>query len=545
MNKCFLSFLFCFSLSVLNANGQYSKNGLDYAETYIKVWGLAKYASPNPAYNFIDYDSIFIHNIEKVLTCRSKRQFCQLVDDLIIEYHYDKDLNGTAPYLSKRYPLKNSNLKTLSKSTIQRINRQLYWTHIKPSNIDFTKGVGSPIFIENEHLTPFPDLSLRLLGLARYWNAIYYFYPYFRFIDNSDFYNLGDHIKTLINLRDVEDYHVFWYTRFMSLNDLHGQCNSFILDNHFGVYFLPFKIRIIEETPIIWNVHQDYKDKFKRGDILIGTSTYSLDSTWTFSIGNRSNLNNATQRSLVQKKLRSNKKTEKVTVSRSNVLLEIETKTISTNEYLDITPERLNSFSKDSFAYFDFCNNESISIRPFLIKNSGKKYLIFDLRGGTNWYKETISELLFSGQLPFAKIIEMNPYDKPSYPYTRELKIGNSSESSFDGNLILLVNEFTQSRGEFQAMYLQAYPKSFTIGSPTAGADGNVSDLSIPGGIELRFSGIGVRYPDETPTQVSGIKLDANFKIELEDLFKVNDPLLNYIVSQIEEKGWADDRPNF
>ena len=43
------------------------------------------------------------------------------------------------------------------------------------------------------------------------------------------------------------------------------------------------------------------------------------------------------------------------------------------------------------------------------------------------------------------------------------------------------------------------------IGSTTAGADGNVSQIPLPGGMQTMISGIGVFYPDKTPTQQVGI----------------------------------------
>jgi C-terminal processing protease CtpA/Prc len=47
------------------------------------------------------------------------------------------------------------------------------------------------------------------------------------------------------------------------------------------------------------------------------------------------------------------------------------------------------------------------------------------------------------------------------------------------------------------------------IGSTTAGADGNVSAVPLPGGLRSMISGIGVFYPDKKPTQRIGIVADV------------------------------------
>jgi C-terminal processing protease CtpA/Prc len=46
------------------------------------------------------------------------------------------------------------------------------------------------------------------------------------------------------------------------------------------------------------------------------------------------------------------------------------------------------------------------------------------------------------------------------------------------------------------------------VGSTTAGADGNVSRIPLPGNVEGMISGIGVFYPDGRPTQRIGIVPD-------------------------------------
>jgi C-terminal processing protease CtpA/Prc len=50
------------------------------------------------------------------------------------------------------------------------------------------------------------------------------------------------------------------------------------------------------------------------------------------------------------------------------------------------------------------------------------------------------------------------------------------------------------------------------VGSTTAGADGNVSTIPLPGGLRSMISGIGVFYPDKKATQRVGIVADIEAK---------------------------------
>ena len=78
----------------------------------------------------------------------------------------------------------------------------------------------------------------------------------------------------------------------------------------------------------------------------------------------------------------------------------------------------------------------------------------------------------------------------------------------YKGRVILLVNELTQSNPEYQAMAFQSCPQTLTIGSPTSGADGDIVWIPLPGQL-TSFSGVGVLYPDGTPTQAVGVRLDV------------------------------------
>mgnify|MGYP002533353955 FL=1 len=92
--------------------------------------------------------------------------------------------------------------------------------------------------------------------------------------------------------------------------------------------------------------------------------------------------------------------------------------------------------------------------------------------------------------------------------------------------VILLVDEMTQSNPEFQAMALQRCPQTLTIGSPTSGADGDIVSLPLPGGLMTYFSGIGIFYPDGTPTQTVGVRLDVEVLPTAEGLQAGRDEVL-------------------
>jgi len=76
-------------------------------------------------------------------------------------------------------------------------------------------------------------------------------------------------------------------------------------------------------------------------------------------------------------------------------------------------------------------------------------------------------------------------------------------------------------------MAFRAVSNSKIVGSTTAGADGNVSVILLPGGLRTSISGIGVYYPDGTETQRVGIIPDIIVKPTIKGIKEGKDEVLD------------------
>jgi C-terminal processing protease CtpA/Prc len=88
------------------------------------------------------------------------------------------------------------------------------------------------------------------------------------------------------------------------------------------------------------------------------------------------------------------------------------------------------------------------------------------------------------------------------------------------------VDAVTQSSAEYHSMAFRAAPGAVVVGSTTAGADGNVSQIPLPGDLHTMISGIGVFYPDQRPTQRIGIVPDVIVEPTIADIRAGRDPVL-------------------
>jgi C-terminal processing protease CtpA/Prc len=102
----------------------------------------------------------------------------------------------------------------------------------------------------------------------------------------------------------------------------------------------------------------------------------------------------------------------------------------------------------------------------------------------------------------------------------------------YNGKVIVLVDEVTVSQAEYTTMAFRAAGAK-VLGSTTAGADGDVSQIPLPGGLRSMISGLGVFYPDGKPTQGVGIIPDLEVKPTIAGIRAGRDEVLEAAVRQI------------
>lgn len=126
--------------------------------------------------------------------------------------------------------------------------------------------------------------------------------------------------------------------------------------------------------------------------------------------------------------------------------------------------------------------------------------------------------------------------DNPGeFTFTSNLEIPSQGKN-YKGKLVVLVNELSQSQAEYTSMAFRAGDNTTIIGSTTAGADGNVSAIMLPGGLRTMISGIGVYYPNGRETQRIGIVPDIEVQPTIEGIKQGKDELLEKAIEIILKK---------
>lgn len=93
-----------------------------------------------------------------------------------------------------------------------------------------------------------------------------------------------------------------------------------------------------------------------------------------------------------------------------------------------------------------------------------------------------------------------------------------------------IIDERTQSQAEHTGLFFKEANGTKFIGSPTAGANGDVTNFQIPGNITLFFSGHDVRHIDGSQLQKVGLKPDIEVKPTIEGIRQERDEILDSAV---------------
>ena len=100
------------------------------------------------------------------------------------------------------------------------------------------------------------------------------------------------------------------------------------------------------------------------------------------------------------------------------------------------------------------------------------------------------------------------------------------SDNPYNGLVILLFNQYTQSHSETYCMLFDAMTNVYKIGSQTAGADGNVTFFQLTKDINTGFSSLGTYYPNGDSVQRVGIVPDLTSEPTISGIANNRDELL-------------------
>lgn len=522
-----------------------------------KVWGFLKYYHPAVARGDYNWD----FELFRVLPALLKISNYDELNSMLIQW-----INGLGkiePCLSCEMTSENAvlapDLEWVSDSglseELELLLMNVYANRSQGANyyVRPTSNVQNPQFINENSYDDmrFPDDGYRLLAIYRFWNMIQYFFPYRYVIDKNWSDVLLEYIPSFINAQNEFEYELAVLLLINEVHDTHvnlwGGADK--VDKWKGEYYPPVFTRMIEDELVVTDFYTSSQSKNKSmakkvglniGDVITKINGTPVKELITERISYYPASNYATKlRDIAPDLLRSNNSAIDIEYVRDGIANQKTIELFKKSEldffswYRRESKDKSYRLLENNIGYITLQNITAADVHEIKSALQDTKGIVIDIRNYPSTFVPfTLGSFFVDEDTPFVKFTVPN-YDNPGeFIFTEELVIPKANKT-YDGKLVVLINEFTQSQAEYTAMAFRAGANTTIIGSTTAGADGNVSRLSFPGGLTSMISGIGVYYPDGTQTQRIGIVPDLEVRPTIQGIKSGKDEPLDKAIELI------------
>ncbi|AKD05405.1 S41 family peptidase [Pontibacter korlensis] len=405
-----------------------------------------------------------------------------------------------------------------------------------------TKGRNSNLVISNEKSYndfDWTNRPLRLLSLFRYWNTIEYFYPHKYQLDTNWDKVLSQMLPKFSSPDSELAYHLAMLELVVKIDDSHGYFTSKLIQEHFGLKQIPAAFKIIDDKVVIAGVYDDSLaalNDIRTGDVISKVEGVETAEVLKQNLRYVNGANyNSKLRYAFSKVLNGSSDSVQVQIARGG-----ETKVRKLARYsFDQFKHNGNrgkswELKEDNIGYVNLGSIDGKELTNALNSLVSTKAIIIDLRNyPKEFYGYHFKNFLGAKSAVVAK--QAKPDLKHPGKYTLSDQEWSTLESKYKGRVALLVDESTQSRAEYTAIWIQNGYNVTTIGSQTAGAGGMMIPQEFVGGYKTYFTSSAIFYPDMTPLHREGVKIDIEVKPTTQGIVDGKDEVLEKAIEFINK----------
>lgn len=505
-----------------------------------RIWGFAKYHHPAFASRSINADAEYFCLLNEVLQAPDSMK-----NDICLKW-----ISGLGPY-AIRDKEDDENIETFN--DFNWISDSLYLgkalsdslmrlRNANPENNRYVKQTPVNVsYIETQYSDiPKDDVAYRLLGVAKFWNAVDSYSPNRNLTDRP-----WDDV--------LAEYIALAFDRSISFSALYSRMVSELCDTHvnswyvpiFGGRFVPLMCQFAEDRLFVTDTCSLVPNNFEIGDEIILIDSVSpikrLDELAPYiPHSNRSSL----LRDGSYATLLTAKNEACVEYVRGGKTYTTMISSVDGSKFVNRRFSSQNTSTKPGFkevaggiGYINISNltcKDEQDLENFL---ASCDKLIIDLRVYPAEY-DVLHKLLptffFSQAREAAEVLLPQAHRPGSFIRTTvSTRKTSDPDKLYKGKVVLLVNAHSQSMSEYFTMFLQTIPGSVTVGSQTAGADGDVTRIQLPYA-SFNITGAGICYPDGTNAQRNGVKIDKVVEPSAEGMIRGVDEQLQAAIDYLQ-----------
>lgn len=505
-----------------------------------RIWGFAKYHHPAFASRSINADAEYFCLLNEVLQAPDSMK-----NDICLKW-----ISGLGPY-AIRDKEDDENIETFNDfnwiSDSLHLGKALSDSLMRlrnadPENNRYVKQTPVNVsYIETQYSDiPKDDVAYRLLGVAKFWNAVDSYSPNRNLTDRP-----WDDV--------LAEYIALAFDRSVSFSALYSRMVSELCDTHvnswyvpiFGGRFVPLMCQFAEDRLFVTDTCSLVPNNFEIGDEIILIDSVSpikrLDELAPYiPHSNRSSL----LRDGSYATLLTAKNEVCVEYVRGGKTYTTMISSVDGSKFVNRRFSSQNTSTKPEFkevaggiGYINISNltcKDEQDLENFL---ASCDKLIIDLRAYPAEY-DVLHKLLptffFSQAREAAEVLLPQAHRPGGFIRTTvSTRKTSGPDKLYKGKVVLLVNAHSQSMSEYFTMFLQTIPGSVTVGSQTAGADGDVTRIQLPYA-SFNITGAGICYPDGTNAQRNGVKIDKVVEPSAEGMIRGVDEQLQVAIDYLQ-----------
>ena len=491
-----------------------------------KVWGFLKYHHPRVTAGEVHHDYELFRIMPAVLSARDGAAARKALHKWVAGLGPIESCTRCAALNTENLRLRPqlewlSNTRLLD-AELRDILRAVYRDRAdraKQFYVTLAK-TGNPVFNHEPYYVDvkLPDAGYQLLALFRFWNIIEYWFPYRDVIGENWDAVLTEFIPRIALARTRDAFALEMMALVARVNDTHANLwSSLDLRPPAGTCQVPVKLRFIGKRVVVSGYADGQEGTLRPGDVIEsvdGVPVPELVAQWApyYAASNEP----TRLRDIAGAMLRGKCVNASLHVSRGDETLDVNAPRVAQSLFKmsgwhDLPGETFRKLS-DQVAYMKLSSVKAESVKSYIEAASGTKGLVIDIR---NYPSSDIGFALGShlvdSPTPFARFSIADLTNPGAFRWT-EPDLLQPAMPHYAGKVVILVDEVSQSTAEFTAMMFRGSLHTKVVGSTTAGADGNISPIPLPGDLRSMISGLGVFYPDKRPTQRIGIVPDVEVR---------------------------------
>lgn len=365
----------------------------------------------------------------------------------------------------------------------------------------------------------YPSLEYRWLAVARLWNVIRFFYPYLSLLDRPWDETLLEALPLAEAAADEEAWLHALLQIAARINDSHtGLYGSPRLQALLGQAGVGVKLQLLEGEPVVVGF---YGELARKAGVLPGDVIETIDGEPLRLRAGRLERETAASQPRLRTWMATGRALRGAFGSVATLGLRAPDGAVRTVKITRPSPPLPPNPEPEGLpykkvpgnvGYVDLARLEPEQVDAMFEELFGTRALVFDLRNyprGAGWPiapRLNVKGATHAALFQRAQLGGASSGEEGQQRYQFKQLLPTGSKPVYRGRVVVLINEFAISQSEHTGLFFETAADVTFVGSSTQGANGDITNTVLPGGLLLHFTGHDVRHADGRQLQRVGLQ---------------------------------------